>query len=370
MSFSFSSLIRLLVLMAVGSTIMAVGLARLTPPRPSNRAGHSAKYTNINEFFLADVTERTPVWLDAETGKMTTFSLEDGDVLETATCSPWSDEKNQRQVVGRWTTRIKDGPMSVSKDFGLARYSFPGGQMLDHVSTEMVPVDSPCWYPGTRARVLFSGGDGLLYHYAFEPEPWLKTAKPEAGRDLKPIQLEWHCPKPGNGKVFFGDITWPDDPRMNAYPVVSLREQIPGPHGTAIYSRTSLWWLKLNLAGTEILDLGRLLVSDDLSQSDLKFDHRKPSIGELADGHLVMSYLRQRMGDSGWELRIAPIEFDSDHHVPRAIESQSVSLATRCQPAQPTFTADGRFLNAIAGPEAKDSKVIRLPLDRVFSRSK
>jgi hypothetical protein len=370
MSFSFSSLVRLLVLMAVCSTMLAVGLSRLSPARPLSRASRSVKHANINEFFLKNVADRTPYWLDVETGLIAASPLEDGDVLESASCSPWIDEKNQQQVAGRWSTRTKAGPMSMSTDFGIARYAFPSGQMLDHVSTENVPIGAPCWYPGTQARILFSAGDGFLYHYAFEPEPWEKTANPQAGRDLNPRQIEWRCPKPGEGTIFFGDLTWPEDPRMSGCLVAALREQVTGEKGVPTYSRTSLWWLKLNFAGTEIVDLGRLLIHTEPNELDMTFDHRTPTIGALPDGRLVLAYLRQQVGCVGWEVRMVPIEFDAAHNVPRAWESKSVQLASKCQPAQPTFTSSGHFLNVIAGHEPRESRVARLPLDGLFRQSK
>src|SRR3954468_14182751 len=166
MSFSFSSLIRLLVLLALGATMMAVGISRLDPPKPAWRVRRPAQYSNINEYFL-DVRDRTPRWLDVQTGQVKAQALSDGDVLEVASCAPWVDERGRTQVVGRWSSRTKDGPMSMSQDFGLARYTFPGGEMLDHASPEIVRVGPPCWFPGTRARILFVAGDGMLYHYAF-----------------------------------------------------------------------------------------------------------------------------------------------------------------------------------------------------------
>ncbi len=139
--------------------------------------------------------------------------------------------------------------MSISTDFGLARYSFPDGQVLDHVSTEIVPVGPPCWFPGDRARILFAGGDGELYHFAFEADSLAKELDPEAGRDERPIPLAWRCAKPGLGKVFLSDLTWPEDPRLMGYVVVSLREQAPESEALRSFTGTALWWLKLDLRG-------------------------------------------------------------------------------------------------------------------------
>jgi len=369
MSFSFSSLIRLLVLLAVGTTILAVGLSRLDPPGPGWRTQRPARFSNINEYFL-DVADRTPHWLDSDTGQVAAYPLADGDVLEAASCTPWVDEKGRYQVVGRWSSRTKGGPLSMSKDFGIARYSFPSGEMLDQISTETVPLGPPCWFPGTRARVLFTAGDGMLYHYAFEPEPWRKGIDPEAKRDPKPKPLAWRCPKPGHGDVFIGDIAWPEDPRMGGCVVASLREQQLAPDGSRMFSRTKLFWLKLNIEGTEIVDIGRLLIADDVEKTEADSDHRSPTVGALADGSLAVAYLRQGVGEAGWQVRVAPIEFEADHQIPKALESRSLLLSSRCQPAHAIFSSDGRWLNAIAGPEIKNCRVVRLSLVGLFAASK
>lgn len=367
MSFSFSSLLRLIVLMAVGSTILAVGISRLDPPKPGWRARRPANHVSINEYFL-DVTDRTPRWLDVDTGRVTAHGPTDGDVLEVASCSPFVDDRGRRQVVGRWSSRTKDGPMSMTKDFGLARYTFPDGEMLEQISTETVPVGPPVWFPGTRARILFAAGDGQLYHYAFEAEHWLRDeSEPAKGRDLRPHPLAWGCPKPGDGNVFIGDLAWPDDPRMGGRVVVSLREQEFSMDGARFYTRTQIWWLKLNHAGTEIVDAGRLVTPDRSGAAAGDFDERSPTVGALADGRPVLAYLRQRAGQNGWDLRLSPIRIDSDRHVPAAFESSTVPVTGGCQPAHPAFSSDGRWLSAIVGQSTSEGRVSRFKLSEALA---
>ena len=156
MSFSFSSLIRLIVLLALTATMLAVGLARLDPVRPERRTRCMTRFSNINEYFL-DVADRIPRWLDSEDGKIGSHPPEDGDVLEAASCAPWVDEKGHGQVAGRWSSRTRNGSMSVSSDFGLARYTFPGSEMLDHVSTEIVPVGAALLVSGNSSPDLVRG---------------------------------------------------------------------------------------------------------------------------------------------------------------------------------------------------------------------
>jgi hypothetical protein len=369
MSFSFSSLIRLLVLLAVGTTMLAVGLSRLDPPRPSWRTISPTKYANINEYFF-NVASRIPRWLDAETGQVATYPTEECHVLEAASCSPWGDEKGQRQVIGRWTNRTSPGPMSVSTDFGLARFTFPDGKLLDHVSTELVPAGAPCWYPGTRARVMFAAGDGMLYHLAFEPEPSLKAADPGAKGDPAPRPISWQCSKPGTGAIFISDLSRPEDPRLNGFVLVSLREQEANTQARRSFSQCKLWWLKLDLAGTEVVEAGPLLIADDLDANSKLYEFRTPVVGTLGDGSLALAYLRQRVRGVGWELRVAPIEPTTDGGAPKALDSKSVLLASKCPPVSPIFSADGRWLNAMVIPAPKVGEVVRHPTDNLFKASR
>jgi hypothetical protein len=366
MSFSFSSLVRLIVLLAMGTTMIAVGVARLDPPKPTWRAKRPVSHVNVNEYYLG-VRDRTPRWLDVDTGRLSAYPLEGDDVLEVANCSPWVDQEGRRQVVGRWSSRTPDGPMSVSSDFGLARYVFPGGQLLDQISTEIVPVSPPCWFPGTRARILFASGDGMLYHFAFEPEPWLKAqGVSEPGHDSRPRPLTWRCPKPGKGEVYMSDLTWPDDPRMEGRVVVALREQENEPSGTRSFSRSRLWWLKLNHAGTDIIDSGRLVAPELKGDDSDDLDQRSPTVGTLHDGRTVLAYFQQSVGKTGWDLRMASIRFEGEGHAPTALHKDSRLLSGRCQPTHTSFSTDGRWLNAITGQAPTEGRVARLPIADVF----
>jgi hypothetical protein len=363
MSFSFTSLVRILVLLALATTTLAIGVSKLDPPRPERRTIHHANYMNVNEYFLG-ADDHVPRWLDSETGRIGTHATEDGDPFEMASSSPWVDEKGRNQVIGRWSTRTKDGPMAVTKDFGLARYLFPSGELLDHVSTETVPVSPPCWFPGTRARVIFSGGDGKLYHFAFEPEPYMKELDADAKGDLEPRPVIWRCPMPGEGNVFVSELNWPEDPRLAGCLVVSLREQATNSSGARYLTQTRFWWLKLNLAGTEVVDAGRLLESDD-SSSD-RPDLRSPVVGTLADGRLLLAYLIENPAKPTWSLRVVPIELVGDHQVPKARESESQLIRLKCHPTPTIFSADGRWLNVLVDPENKSYRITRLPTDRFF----
>jgi len=349
MSFSFSGFVRLFVLLAIGTTMLAVGVARLDTPKPVWRTLRPVNHVNVNEYFLPG-QDRIPHWLDVETGGISAYPLADGNVLEAATSSPWVDQRGRRQVAGRWSSRITDGPMSVIGEFGLARYSFPDGEILDQVPTEVVPVAPPCWFPGIRARILFTAGDGRLYRFAFEPEARPRDpVGPEFQGDSKPRPLFWRCGQPGLGDVFLGDLSWPEEPRLGGCVLATMRLQERGVDGSLCFSRTQLWWLKLNHAGTEIVEVGRLLIPDSLGDRSHEDDARSPTIAAGPDGRLLVAYLGQAEGDLGWKLHLAPIRSEGEGHAPVARESESRVLAERCQPAHPAFSADGRWLNVFVG---------------------
>lgn len=83
---------------------------------------------------------------------------------------------------------------------GLARISYPDGEILDQVSLEVVPLSSPCWLEGTSARVVFGAADGKLYRLAFE------SAIPKTGEtraEPVPDLIHWKDAPPSRGNVLY-----------------------------------------------------------------------------------------------------------------------------------------------------------------------
>ncbi len=361
MTFSFGSMLRLAVLMAVGCTILAVGVSRLDPPKVVKRFPRPVTHYNINDYFL-NVQDRNPRWIDSETGGMTLSSVVADDVLEVASCSPWVDETGHHQAVGRWSNRTLQGPNTVSHEFGLARFSFPDGRILNQISSEMYPISPPCWFPGTRARVLFAAGDGKLYHYAFESDsPTSAPGEPLEPFDSEPVPLTWNAPKPEGGDVLICEAAWPGDARMGGRLVVSIRVQEVGADGARRFSRTQLWWLKLNHSGTQIIEAGPL-VDHDLGKTVAeRSDERSPTVAALPDGSLGLAYTRQAEGGSDWSVCLARLTTDADHHLVPSLESRTRVMTGGSHPAPLAFSSDGRWLNALVGDSESDEAVVRFP---------
>ena len=345
MSFSFSSLIRLTAFLAIGATMFAVSLSRVERPTEATRTRQHPSQINVNEYYLGG-TGRHPHWFDADSGRIVPMPVIEGDVLESSSRSPWVDETGQGQVIGRWSTRSDRGPTSTAADFGLARYTFPEGTLLNHVSSDVMPIAPPAWYPGTSARILFPGGDGRLYHFAFErTQPG--SARPIPDVDTRPRPIAWQCTGPGLGEPYISDVQWPDDARLGGYLVATLRWREADSEGNLSFARNHLWWLRLDPTGTAIVDRGRL-IDDDREVHD----ERNPTIAALPDGRLVASYLYQSEDDKSWQIRLGIVRNDPERKVPEIVASTIRTLDGQFQPAFAGFSADGRHLAVVMGQTA------------------
>ncbi|HEY2157494.1 MAG TPA: hypothetical protein VGH33_17840, partial [Isosphaeraceae bacterium] len=267
--------------------------------------------------------------------------------------SPWRDENGRCQVVGRWSWGFRTEAADTS--LGLARMTFPDGEVLDHVETEVVPVSAPCWYPGTRARVLFAAGDGKLYQYAFEP-----SGAPDAvsnGAETRPRELTWSCPLPVENGVYLTDPCWPSDPRMRNIVLVGLRATAAPVNAGRMAGPTQIWWLRLSDNGASIVEAGRLLGE---TTDGPEVTERCPILGQSASGRPVLAYLH-RLPSQSLSLYVVDIEMDLERNCPRTVVGSGAKLAENCLASPPVFSKDGRWLNIVQLTDgARNLRKIRL----------
>ena len=295
MTISLGSMIRLVVLIVVGSSILAVGVSRLDPPKAPKRFLRPVTSFQLDEF-LVPVDKRESCWLDSETGDKTMGPVED-DILDFASCSPWVDDLGRRQVVGRWSNRMWRGTNTVINEHGLGRFSFPDGRILDRIPSEVFPKGPPCWVPGMPARVVFAAGDGQLYRFDFESDdPTAPPTEASAPAASKPTALTWGCPKPEGGSVLINDLSWPGDARMGGRLVVAMQVLARRNEADRRFSTTRLWWLQLNHSATRIVGIGPLVEHDLAGPSEANFDERSPIVQALPDGSLGLAYTRRIHG--------------------------------------------------------------------------
>lgn len=327
--------------LTIGLLVVAVGLGRSAPGTHPARREAVPRFHGVNAGFFAAKHSRQ-CFLDRENGRLVRVEFDDEESLDHAACSPWRDERGQHQVVSRWIRRMGRGSDNLPDAFGLARYTFPEGRMIDRVPLDLIFAGPPCWVPGQSPQVVFIACDGQIYRYGFEEAGGDRPR--DADAPATPRQLTWRIPPPGLGLVYFKDMTWPTDPRLGGKLLVSLSYQELR-HGKRTFSGPQLWWIALSGDGMGIDRCGRLTIPDldDPALGD-EAEERLPSVANAPGGGLALAYLNRERDRSPWELRVAPVEFDPATGTPRARHVLSRGLTGHRAATAPAFSLDGRWV--------------------------
>lgn len=340
---SLGALVRGMLLVLALACGVAVFVARLVPPPAGFRLWQDARHAAINGAFFGPTHGPTEV-LNTETGRLDALALADGDALQWAAFSDWVDELGDSQLVGRWTARSGKGGALICEGVGLARFSFPSGRPLNRVRMENAPVSMPCWYPGSTTRVLFAAGDGHLYHYTFDDAD--EQGSPTEGT-AEPIL--WPKLPGGACDAVIEDPVWPRDPRYGGRLFVAISFVAKRQKGGAL--PYELWWLKLNAAGTEVADAGRVATDrlDGPPRTATAPDERFPRLTTTPDGGLALAYqIRQRGANKG-DLRVARVDFDPRTDAPMIRHAAAHRVVEGCAATPAAFTPDGGGLFALLG---------------------
>ncbi len=346
------TLVRLSWFVVLGSVAAAVAVGRYYVPeeRQFRRAAVAAR--EVNGYLVGDAAPGCR-FLDPETGRYSRMTLPDGDSLLFAQATPWRDDRGRSQVVGRWMGR--DGRHGDARGFGLARYSYPSGAVLDRIPVEVAPAAAPTWFPDLSARLIYAGTDGQLYRIAFEDE----AGRP-AGRDevMRPVPLSWQCTPPGVDRVHLEDPSFMTVPGLRGRLVVALRRQADLPDGRVFFP-SEIWWLELNPRATAIVAAGRLTVPAGETDPLGGVEERMPSIAATPDGTPVLAYLSRPKGRHDWQIRLAPVTTDPETRSPRAAAADSLLIAESSAAVAPTFSSDGLWLNGVILPERSRAEAER-----------
>jgi hypothetical protein len=344
---------------------VAVGLGRMEPRPALFRTPAEGPPVAINGYQFNQKLAR-PRFLDPDSGTFSQVPLPEQDRLEYASCSPWRDERGQAQVVGRWSKRASEWSPAVGGVFGLARYRYPSGEVLDRVPTEIVPVCPPCWYPGTTARVLFAAGDGQLYQFAFEGSGDREGAY-GGEHDDRPRPLSWRCDPPGDGPITVTDVAWPTGPEWGHRILVSLSYQrVEG--GRRQYTTPQLWWLQIGAGGTTVEAAGPLSAPSPSGEGpgEGEIEQRFPTPGRSPEGRPVLAFVGRRPSSLLGSVRLAPVRFDPEGGTP-SIDPSAMAIVAEGSPAlPPVFSADGRWLSCFVRAAAATSPVAlrRIPVGK------
>ncbi|QEH35897.1 hypothetical protein OJF2_44540 [Aquisphaera giovannonii] len=346
------------------SILITVACVCLHPRRPSARLVEVP--TREVPILVSPPTRDSPrptLWVQGDPGRTTSLPAPAGKLLDLGVCSPWREESGRFQVVGR----LSGGPRGAQPaGVGLARVSYPDGEVLDFVDTGAVPTGRPCWFPGTSPRVLFAAGDGCLYHHRFAGDHG--TTGEDGGGAIAPAaggprRIEWRCPLAAQSAPRVVDSAWLGEDRGGLLLAVVTGRPVPGrgdgPAGD------ELWWLRLDEAGDAVVEAGPLIETPPAEWGRYL---RSPIVGRPPGGDPSLAYLAaDSPRDGEWELRWAPLRFD-DSGRPRTI-GPGARLASGCSTdLPPAFSADVRSLRVLQGRDGGRHFSERALPDPVASR--
>jgi hypothetical protein len=234
----------------------------------------------------------------------------------------------------------------LPRDFGLARLSLPEGKLLDRIPLEQIPIGEPCWVPGGTPRILFPSGDGQIYRYDLsDPGSPLGGAR----QPNQTQRVEWGIAPPGQGPVYFRDLTWPLTEGLGGRLIASLCYLETGKERPAL-TGPELWWLQLSPDQTVIEAAGRLSDPDarDVSgRDDGDVEERLPNVAATAHGDLALVYLSRPAGQQEWDLNTASIAIDPASGVPAIRPGTSRRVGGGFVCSTPTFSVDGRWIYGV-----------------------
>jgi hypothetical protein len=315
-------------------TGVAIALGRSTRDGPEGRSAAPERYHAVN-WYYARGGDKTPRFLDVETGRIVAIPLAGYRHCKDLACSPWRDSHGRVQAAGLLDRPTAHQTTDRVHGSTLTRFRIPDGRLLDEVPLDTAcPKGPPCWFPGFSPRILFGAGDGRLYRLSF----------PDGGRDpgdgddlLKPVRIDWGAASPRDEPFWIGDPYWPRDRRFGGLLLVSLMVSQRAGGST----RGQIWWLQLRPDGRAITAAGRLTTDAD-GQPE-----RQPAVTTTADGDVYLAYLTRRDGVPGWRLRLAPVTFEASTGLPRAGRAVEPETRGEVLAFRPAFSANGRWVHLL-----------------------
>lgn len=353
MSLPTISIVRFTVYGAVVATAFAVGVGRWANSQSSRTSGFENRYVHILRDYVVD-RDPSPAFIDVRTGTPMRLRLPEGERLEHASVSPWRDAVGAAQVVGLWSRHRGEGATRVTEQYGLARYTFPDGTLLDRFAVTPFPSSVPCWLPGRLARVIYPAGDGRLYRFAFEGGD-AREPRPQRVRTTEGTGL------PENLAIADVSVAWSDE---NGVVLIASACVADTQTAQGLPATARLWWLRLDREGSLILGGGVLgpLETGQGTPGTLRF----PVLGRDPSGTRWLACAGRRHGAPGWNLHVTEIEVDTNSMTPRLVPATGRIVGSACRNSVPAFSDDGGWVlyaSALSLPgDGGMPRVDRVPL--------
>ncbi len=174
-------------------------------------------------------------------------------------------------------------------------------------------------------------------------------------------------PKPVAGNFLLKDVCWPGEQAFGGRLLVSAihRGDVSGPD-----RYPQLWWIRLGPDGTAVVAAGLVFDPREAGPRGDWREVRLPAVG-LVDGRPLLAYLARSQEEAGFELWVTTIGADASEGRSTALARTGRKLSESCEPLEPAFSADGRWLYAVVSAgRAGEFHVERFAVSRGAARSK
>ncbi len=349
--------VRLLVLLVIGSTVLALGAGVL---------GVGAHDSSGSTFFLASrsLHDALPLCrleypgaveyrlVDQTNGQINALTLPERDEWSLLSVSPWRDQDGNLEAAGRWVCR-REGEEEFC---GIGSLRLADSTVKKRVTLDVLPTGKICWVYGRPGEVLFPAGDGQLYRCniagrAGENASDNSRKHPQKNESnvLKARAVAWKTEMPGLAVPRLGDPAVSSEPVLARLVFVSLSSQ-EFRAGRRINLPSKLWWLVLNDDGDAIVNAGRLIEPGPEEQWDDTISERLPNVVTGAGGEISLVYLTRSLGQKSWKLRSAKLEIGAETGLPRMHSGTALDVLAKDVTASPlVVSANGEQVFAIDG---------------------
>jgi hypothetical protein len=318
------TLVRLLVLVMIGWTVLALGAGVLGigahdssgsmffSPRPSLQdALPLGRITHASdaEYRLVDQTngQTKPITLPAQ------------ETWAMLSVSPWRDRDGNLEAVGRWVRRGEG-----EEEFcGIGCLTLPDSTVKKRVTLDVLPTGKPCWISERPGEVLFPAGDGQIYRCNIAGHSRKNAAdysgrgpRKDDGNVVKAHPLAWATELPARCVSFLTDPAVSSEPLLRHLVFVALTMR-DYRQGQRLNLPSKLWWLVLNDEGDAIVNAGRLTAPRPDDRSDDATYERFPSVVIGSGGNISLVYLTRNTSERTWQLRWGRLEHDAKTELPR-----------------------------------------------------
>jgi hypothetical protein len=354
MAIRLSVLIRLVLLLLVGTTLIALIISQVHSPQAGLSPVYTARWDLLNLDRQPRPQERKGVYLiDRISERCDFLPMPEGERWGLLSVSPWCDVEGKAEVVGLCYTPSPTGDGHLF--WGIARMQLPDLKVIDRLKLDLLPTGRPCWLPGRPGEILFAAGDGNLYRFNFEVGEEDRTTADVApgahSQESKPRPVTWKCAPPGGGMVSLSDPVWSSHPKLRHLLTAALTFH---KRSNQTLEPSQLWWFIMSQDGMSIEAAGPLCGRKTGAPLEGRSAEHFPNVAVNRDGSIHLVYLSRPRGQYALRLEAMEIEVDLRTGRPRLKRGcQPRVLAHDCAAVPPVFAADGDSVFMISGSSGR-----------------